>query len=190
MSISSIMFCLSLQNAGRGSDRDDRDDVDGSVTFHLPLPYGKPTEGQPTGADSLLSLLSVSGSVSSLNQMILTSQNIHAIGRSGIGFNSAQLTLLGVRETSKGWLVRLIGTEIPDADYETLARLTGASRVVQKELVPERIGFWKADAPTSPKFDTAGIRRQFKHALNCLRAGEKLAAIDHVRAILAELENA
>jgi len=61
--------------------------------------------------------------------MKLTHQNIHAAGYSGCGFNSDQLAILGIQwPPKKGWLSRLIGTDLPDADYQRLYELKGSKR--------------------------------------------------------------
>ncbi len=50
--------------------------------------------------------------------MILTSNNLHAGGRSGVGFNRKQLEVLGVEwPPKKGWLRALVGTEISEEQY-------------------------------------------------------------------------
>ncbi len=61
--------------------------------------------------------------------MKLTHENIHALGTSGVGFNSHQLILLcGTARPSKGWLSRLIGTEIADEVYVQAVALKGQKK--------------------------------------------------------------
>lgn len=51
--------------------------------------------------------------------IILTSENIHALGTGGVGFTHKQMKLLGVPLPAKsGWLKRLIGTEISVFAYQ------------------------------------------------------------------------
>jgi hypothetical protein len=78
-----------------------------------------------------------------VDYMILTRENLHSIGKNGIGFNSAQLTLLGVTRAQKGWLTGLIGKEIDDDTWKTLQYLKGASQKEQIAIVPERLPVWK-----------------------------------------------
>lgn len=122
--------------------------------------------------------------------MKLTAAQIHSIGTSGCGFNSAQLTLLGVTETTRGWLKRLVGVEVTPETFALLGELRGASVARQKELVPDRKEVWrdtyaKHPLPANPTRETIrACRAQFRHLLLCLKAGEKVAAEDHAREIV------
>lgn len=61
--------------------------------------------------------------------MILTRRVIHSAGSQGMGFNRVQLQLLGVSwPPQRGWLVRLVGTEVDDETWETVVRLRGVRR--------------------------------------------------------------
>jgi len=119
--------------------------------------------------------------------MILTFENIHAVATSGCGFNAAQLHLLGVTDMSRGWVRKLEGKEIPDATYALLLELKGAKPGRQKELVPDRRPMPANGRPGS-RFcfaqEIGACRVQFRHLLLCLKAGEKIAAQDHARAIV------
>ena len=62
-----------------------------------------------------------------LNMILLTHENLHAIAPTGIGFNARQLKHLGVTtHPKKGWTKRLIGREIPDDLYAELLALKGS----------------------------------------------------------------
>jgi hypothetical protein len=70
-----------------------------------------------------------------MNQnIILTHQNLHALGtRNGIGWNRKQLALLGVSwPPQKGWLSKLIGTEIDVDVYKALILLRNSKENVAK----------------------------------------------------------
>lgn len=75
--------------------------------------------------------------------MTLTRENLRSIGKNGIGFNSAQLTLLGITRAQKGWLTGLIGKEIDDDTWKTLQYLKGAKPNEQQKIVPNRAPVWK-----------------------------------------------
>ena len=58
--------------------------------------------------------------------MTLTHENLHAVATSGKGFNKAQLQLLlGTSFPKRGWLKRLIGTDITDELYAEVLALKG-----------------------------------------------------------------
>lgn len=53
-----------------------------------------------------------------METIILTSENIHMIGTSGVGFTKQQLKLLGVQlPAKKGWIKDLVGTQIDARNY-------------------------------------------------------------------------
>ena len=83
--------------------------------------------------------------------MILTHQNIHSIATGGCGFNTAQLHLLNVTNLKRGWLTRLIGTEIPDDTFALLQKLKGAKPIEQRKLVPDARPFPTQPAPRKDK---------------------------------------
>ncbi len=114
--------------------------------------------------------------------MILTHENLHSIGKSGCGFNSAQLTLLGVTSARKGWLSSLIGKEVSEETWETLLKLKGATVTAQRALVPERLPIW-ASSNSKPLFRKSECKKQWRRFWNCIAAGEYLAAEDHVNRI-------
>lgn len=59
--------------------------------------------------------------------MILTSENLHAAATSNCGFTHLQLRTIGVETPPKrGWLKRLIGTEIDDSIYAEFLSNKGA----------------------------------------------------------------
>jgi len=119
--------------------------------------------------------------------MKLTLQDLHSIGNGGCGFNSAQLTLLGVTDVSRGWLKRLVGHEVADETMRLLCELRGASVARQKELVPHRDSVWARESKKNQPRHVVQIqecRAQFRRLLLCLRAGEQLSAQDHAREIV------
>lgn len=68
--------------------------------------------------------------------MILTRTILHSAGTVGVGFNRAQLSLLGVSwPPQKGWLSRLVGTEVPEETWQTVLRLRGVRRRVERQRV-------------------------------------------------------
>ena len=89
-----------------------------------------------------ISLASDPGRVE-VDLMTLTRENLRSIGKNGIGFNSAQLTLLGITRAQKGWLTGLIGKEIDDDTWKTLQYLKGAKPNEQQKIVPNRAPVWK-----------------------------------------------
>jgi hypothetical protein len=118
--------------------------------------------------------------------MKLTSQDIHSIGTSGCGFNSAQLTLLGVTSLNKGWLRRLVGVEVSPETFELLKKLKGATPQQQLALVPNRQPVWKDQNRKHEPTRVSQIKdckAQFKSLLACLQAEEYLAAEDHAQEI-------
>lgn len=61
--------------------------------------------------------------------MKLTREIIHSAGTLGMGFNRHQLALLGVKwPPKKGWLSRLVGTEVSDDVWEKVMRLKSVRR--------------------------------------------------------------
>lgn len=61
--------------------------------------------------------------------MRLTSELIHSAGSNGMGFNSAQLRLLGIYwPPKKGWIRALEGKEISNSTWEQVIRLRGVRR--------------------------------------------------------------
>lgn len=79
----------------------------------------------------------------------LTHKLIHSAGTSGCGFNTAQLTLLGVSmPPKKGWLSALIGKEIPDDVWAEVMKHKGAklSKTKRKKILGKPI-----PQPTPPK---------------------------------------
>lgn len=72
--------------------------------------------------------------------IVLTRENLHALGTNGAGFNNAQLEILGVLiPPRKGWLSRLIGRELPEATYYKVLSLKAATAPkVEPELTPRQ----------------------------------------------------
>lgn len=68
--------------------------------------------------------------------MTLTKQILHSAGTQGMGFNRAQLSLLGVSyPPKKGWLNALVGAEISDDTWKTVIRLRGIKRKAERNRV-------------------------------------------------------
>lgn len=118
--------------------------------------------------------------------MILTSENIHAAGTNGIGFNSAQLTLLGATDNDKGWLRKLVGKEISDDDYQKLLSLKGAKKQAQIAIVPNRRKFFVQKPKKGTDFQ---LKQQFHHVLASIKAGQLISAQDAARKILEIVES-
>ncbi len=79
--------------------------------------------------------------------MTLTFQNIHALATSGSGFNSSQLFLLcGTTKPKKGWLSRLIGTEISETGYDQIMSMKGVRRSKRSFVPPKptRFSSWSS----------------------------------------------
>jgi hypothetical protein len=72
--------------------------------------------------------------------ILLTHENLHKGQTGNGGFNYAQLAALGVATPPrKGWLRRLIGTQVSAESYELFLSLKGATQCVKKrdsELSP------------------------------------------------------
>lgn len=85
--------------------------------------------------------------------MKLTHQIIHSAGTAGIGFNYQQLRILGVKwPPRKGWLSKLIGTEIPADKWELVVRLKGVrNKKARKDIVHSRE---QASLPIKPAPET------------------------------------
>lgn len=61
--------------------------------------------------------------------MKLTSQLIHSVATSGVGFNFHQLYVLGVKWPPKhGWVERLVGTEVSKETWDLVNELKGKRR--------------------------------------------------------------
>lgn len=71
--------------------------------------------------------------------MKLTRENLHPKGFVHQGYNRDQLAVLGVSwPARKGWLSKLVGTEIPDERYElflTLGDLPRKDRIKLKRKI-------------------------------------------------------
>lgn len=79
--------------------------------------------------------------------MTLTFQNIHALATKGMGFNSSQLFLLcGTTKPKKGWLSRLIGTEISNERYAEILAMKGLKRSKRSFVPPKpnRFSSWSS----------------------------------------------
>ena len=79
--------------------------------------------------------------------MTLTFQNIHALATKGMGFNSSQLFLLcGTTKPQKGWLSRLIGTEISNERYAEVLAMKGPRRSKRSFVPPKpnRFSSWSS----------------------------------------------
>jgi len=79
--------------------------------------------------------------------MTLTFQNIHALATKGIGFNSSQLFLLcGTTKPKKGWLSRLVGTEISETGYDQIMSMKGLKRSKRAFVPPKptRFSSWSS----------------------------------------------
>ena len=73
-----------------------------------------------------------------LNNMQLTSENLHAAASAGSGFNYDQLDILGVVcPPRRGWLQKLIGTHISDEDYAKVLSLKSAKQKKSKSAKNE-----------------------------------------------------
>lgn len=69
-------------------------------------------------------------------QITLTYQLLHSAGTEGIGFNYHQLKLLGVPWPPKrGWLTRLIGTQVDSRTWETVLRLRGVRKRAERKVI-------------------------------------------------------
>jgi Mor family transcriptional regulator len=71
--------------------------------------------------------------------MKLTHQLLHSAGTySGSGFNKHQLELLGVAwPPPRGWLKKLVGTEIPDDEWEKVVALKGVRDKSKRDKIVE-----------------------------------------------------
>ena len=68
--------------------------------------------------------------------MILTRENIHDGASSECGWNKEQLSILGVKwPPKKGWLSKLIGRTISDADYAKFLALRGVRKKKQRAAI-------------------------------------------------------
>ena len=131
-----------------------------------------------------LPCLAPKGSISI--HMKLTRENINSLSNFG-GFNSAQLTLLGASDKRKGWLSKLIGNEVSDDDWQKLIELKGAKKQAQLEIVPERRQFSNTEKkPENPT--VLAVKQQFDRLVQCLEAGENVAAQDHAKRIVELLQ--
>jgi hypothetical protein len=74
--------------------------------------------------------------------MKLTYQTLHSAGSyGGKGFNAKQLALLGVEwPPQKGWLLRLVGSEVPDSIWEQVIALKGKTKPKVKWSMKARVG--------------------------------------------------
>lgn len=108
--------------------------------------------------------------------MILTSQNIHAFGTAGCGFNAKQLQILGVTEKKKGWLTRLIGKEISEEDYRRLMDLRNSHH--RKEPIPNPDHVLRRE-----------VRAIFKGLLTALKANNKAKAAFEAQLIFNKIQN-
>ena len=69
----------------------------------------------------------------------LTKRKIKAGMSSAKGINHQQLKCLGLKwPPRKGWLRRLVGKEIPVADYNRFLELKGKSKFVKKIATPPK----------------------------------------------------
>jgi hypothetical protein len=77
-----------------------------------------------------------------MNNIKLTHESLHAIGTSnGVDWNRKQLEILGVSfPPKKGWLKKLIGTEITDVQYQNLIMMRNVkqNQSKAKETAKER----------------------------------------------------
>lgn len=65
--------------------------------------------------------------------MILTRAILHGAGTAGVGFNRSQLQVLGVSwPPRKGWLGQLVGAEVSDETWQTVLKLRGVRRRVER----------------------------------------------------------
>ena len=61
------------------------------------------------------------------SKMKMTDELLHSAATNGCGFSSEQLFLLtGTPKPSKGWLINLIGTELPDELWQRVIALKGS----------------------------------------------------------------
>ena len=91
--------------------------------------------------------------------MTLTHINLHAVATKGCGFTSEQLDILGVaRPPKRGWVQRLIGTELPDADYARLLALKGSKSKSAKNEPETFAGYQLPPAQEKPRESPAKER--------------------------------
>lgn len=121
--------------------------------------------------------------------MKLTYQNVHALFNLGCP-NTPQRISLGLEYPLKsGWIRKLIGREIEQAEYDRLMALKGRrpKGVQASEWAKGSI----APAEKPPRNDAKALRskcrEQFSRLIECLRADEILAAQDHAQAIVEML---
>lgn len=143
--------------------------------------------------------------------MKLSRENIQSIATSGMGFNSAQLTILGVKNARKGWLSKLMGTEISESDWRLLCELKGTKPKEQTRIFPGREKVWREttlaareaarksiqpELPISSAAEDArtplacALESQFRHMMDSVNAGELFSASDHAMGMLWLVEDA
>jgi len=84
--------------------------------------------------------------------MTLNHINLHAVATKGCGFTSEQMSILGLKKKPKrGWLRRLIGTELPDEDYARLLALKGSKSKSAKNEPETFAGYQLPPAPQKPR---------------------------------------
>lgn len=84
--------------------------------------------------------------------MILHWTTIHQAGsHNGVGFNSYQLRLLGVKWPPKeGWLVELVGEEIQDKLWSLILELRNVKRKSERKRILKRYGLSPAELFRKP----------------------------------------
>src|SRR5262245_14404303 len=66
----------------------------------------------------------------------LTEELIRAGMTGGIGINKRQKKILGLPYLTRGWLERLVGTEIPRSDYDEFVALKGKTQTADSHSGP------------------------------------------------------
>ena len=70
-------------------------------------------------------------------KILLTKERLYRGGTSGCGFNRFQLEVLGVEyPPRKGWIRRLVGTEMTLEQYAKFVSLQGATHGVPRKQWP------------------------------------------------------
>lgn len=62
------------------------------------------------------------------SMVTLTSDMLHSAGTGGMGWNHKQLQALGVKNKAKGWLKRLVGTEVTQDQWRKFVSLKNQKR--------------------------------------------------------------
>lgn len=67
--------------------------------------------------------------------MKLTSEMLHSAASNYAGWNKHQLALLGISKPEKGWLTKLVGTEIDENTWRKVMVIRGIKSKAQRENI-------------------------------------------------------